>query len=869
LEIVSLGNAVFVSVDAVGPGRGAGRSERVARERVLAAARGDRLDHVRVFGREVARRLADDVAPSGEIAAGERGVRELGGGLEALDGGFGIAGEVLPRDTDDAEEEDEAGVADRAARAHLGEEGVLHEIALAVRDGGRGEGVSITLDGIEEIDAEAALLVEATEVDVVVEVGERGRAFAAWIEGAVARGLSTGLAARVAGAFRALGARAREAEALRRVVWIALLRDVEELAILLDGAVVLVAEQDDDDHGVGAEKIGPLLEQHLIFALGDGFAILDHDGLIRVGIDEEAIPALELRLVATANLTDAAHHVAQGGDEARLAREIAYRGFAGRDELLRGIPGEEALALVGGEGLSLAGLAAGEEVGSVVVAEVARSATLGLGGGAGVGAVAAQARADEADVEVAHRDELAPAAGGAGVERALGLYADGGAARVDAAGAQQAEEDVRQGLGEDLLLVVHRAGVVDDEEEIDLGGDEGRWRRGRRGAAGGGARGVAAVTAQAVDDDLPSTRGAEPREREGRREESSERNRGRAAVHGKILSSRIGRRDRKLLRGHARISCVSFGFRASGLAKGRSARGGLERDDDGDANGVGGGGANGLVLEEQAHARGGLGAHAFGARHLDALGAAARAHEELHLEAARRAAQASMLGDAFADVGRGGVEHLLDLADLAVLELGSADFHQRGQGGLGVFAGIGRRGRGVRGQVGWRRGRRLRGRREPARVALVGEEAANEAAMRVAELAVGAARERGGVGGRRPGVAGRVGVFGENVGVFRGFERKSRRRARGRHGKERLGLQWRCPDARGCAGTRGDEGEAQGARAEEAAGRSRKAHAMGIHRWRRWATFSAKGRRRGALVERRRRGVEVGRLAICRGPPRD
>ena len=82
--------------------------------------------------------------------------------------------------------------------------------------------------------------------------------------------------------------------------------------------------------------------------------------------------------------------------------------------------------------------------------------------------MAAEAGADDADVDVLDRLELPRRALGARVERALGGLVGGDALLVDAEGVDQALDQIGDGVGEDGLLVGHRAGVVDHQQEIDL-----------------------------------------------------------------------------------------------------------------------------------------------------------------------------------------------------------------------------------------------------------------------------------------------------------------------------------------------------------------------------------------------------------------
>jgi len=82
-----------------------------------------------------------------------------------------------------------------------------------------------------------------------------------------------------------------------------------------------------------------------------------------------------------------------------------------------------------------------------------------------IAAATAERRGHDPDVHVVQRWKFG-AAGGA-VAGQIG-YSEHPARTVDAVGGDQAGDHVRDGLGEELLLVSHRPRVVDHEKEVDL-----------------------------------------------------------------------------------------------------------------------------------------------------------------------------------------------------------------------------------------------------------------------------------------------------------------------------------------------------------------------------------------------------------------
>ena len=76
---------------------------------------------------------------------------------------------------------------------------------------------------------------------------------------------------------------------------------------------------------------------------------VDADGLVRVGIDEEAVPALDLRLEAAADLAGAEHHVLEVGDEARRRRRHGARGGVDADRAEVRLAGRASCFAVGSQ----------------------------------------------------------------------------------------------------------------------------------------------------------------------------------------------------------------------------------------------------------------------------------------------------------------------------------------------------------------------------------------------------------------------------------------------------------------------------------------------------------------------------------------
>src|SRR5262249_26305950 len=83
-------------------------------------------------------------------------------------------------------------------------------------------------------------------------------------------------------------------------------------------------------------------------------------------------------------------------------------------------------------------------------------------------AVIAEARGDDPDVNVVDGIELALETFRAVLVRRLRLRARRDALRVQAKRVYQALDEVRHCVAQDFLLVGHRSGVVDSEEQVDL-----------------------------------------------------------------------------------------------------------------------------------------------------------------------------------------------------------------------------------------------------------------------------------------------------------------------------------------------------------------------------------------------------------------
>jgi hypothetical protein len=252
---------------------------------------------------------------------------------------------------------------DGIGRVEVGEDRIRDELSLPVRDLHRREPVRIAIDGIEEINTEAALLLEAAKVRRILGVGEDlglpVRVDAGGIGRAGAGGLGARSAAWIVRVDAALLPRSRQVE--RRAVHVLELVREEELPVLPRRAVVLVGEHDDSEHGVRAKELGPLGEQHLVDARRLRQAVHDRNGVVRLRVDKKAVKALELRLEAAPDLPDAEDEVFQ------FLSMFPGVGVA-RGHLVRErIPREEAFAGVRIDGARAAGVGAREEAALIVV----------------------------------------------------------------------------------------------------------------------------------------------------------------------------------------------------------------------------------------------------------------------------------------------------------------------------------------------------------------------------------------------------------------------------------------------------------------------------------------------------------------------
>ena len=380
-------------------------------------------------------------------------LRELVVGLEAFAEVVGIAGDVLVWHAHDTREEHAVGGSERTVLGN--EERVVDELAGAVGDRRRRQPLHVAVDRLQQVDAEAALLLEAVQVVVLVL---RDRIFAAAsrilaaVVGNVLRARRAALAPRVSCAdgagtqprhpelFRGTGARGEVAEAGT------------------DGAIVFVGEHDDGNEGVGSYERPPLREQLRVDPDGDGLVPFDGEALGRLRIDQEAVPALEGRLVPASAL---AHPLDELGDVGDEGVEIV---LPRRVELAFGVPGQKAVVLVGlhrggaigdvGEQVGLAVDTRGDAPPRSLKARLAQ----------------AEARRDDADVDVEDGLELAMGALGAfarrppdGHRRHRRVGIIGEAHRV-----HQRLDELGHRERENGLLVGHRLGVVDRDEDVDL-----------------------------------------------------------------------------------------------------------------------------------------------------------------------------------------------------------------------------------------------------------------------------------------------------------------------------------------------------------------------------------------------------------------
>ena len=229
-------------------------------------------------------------------------------------------------------------------------------------------------------------------------------------------------------------------------------------------------------------------------------AIDDGEAGVRIRLDQEAVPALELRLDPAAVLVNPGDEIGEVGLEpARVAERRARPRVLPRVRGDAGEPGEEARRRVGERGLARHGCAgfgrALEQVPLVVVVAIEhRPVHRDRLRGArrvlvpGLAQPRPEGRAHDPDVEVVDRGELELLSRGAGRVplrvRDRRRERPGRVVRVAAVGGHEPGDQIRDRLLEVGLLVPHRRGVVDREEEVDPGdrllrdlGGEVRLRR--------------------------------------------------------------------------------------------------------------------------------------------------------------------------------------------------------------------------------------------------------------------------------------------------------------------------------------------------------------------------------------------------------
>lgn len=464
----------FVAVDLVGE-RHRSVDERIARDGVRPGTLLERFDHERIERLHVGRGVAEDDVP-GRWAAGIhriRRTREFGSVLEALLQVVLVTRDVLPRHANDAGEEDQARVADARVvvlRIEVREDRVVHDVPVTIGNSGVRERLDVAVDRVEEVDTEALLLIPAAQVDVVFRVAQERRArsaigiFAGGIVRTTTGTLTTRLAARIVGILGAFLTSSGQTHGRRTV---AQLTDVIELAVLFDRAVVFVRQHDDREERIGTHELGALLQEHHVGTRGNGLEVVDDDCLVRIGISEEAVDGLELRLVTATDLARTDDHVAQRGNDAHVS--VFDDCFAA--VLVLGIPREELLVHERGGFLAAALIKTREQVTLVVVRRVGvwraffRSR---INAGAGVGAMAADAGARHTDVNVEDRLEFALRSSRTHVGGIRGLRHCRSAVVIDTTRIDETLHEVGDGKREDLLLVRHGAGVVDAEHEVDL-----------------------------------------------------------------------------------------------------------------------------------------------------------------------------------------------------------------------------------------------------------------------------------------------------------------------------------------------------------------------------------------------------------------
>ena len=276
----------------------------------------------------------------------------------------------------------------------------------------------------------------------------------------------------------------------------------------VDLGVVLVRQHEDRHERVRTQEVGTLLEDRRIdpVPLRDGRAA-HHRRLeigVRIRLDEEAVPALELRLDAAAELVNADDELLKVGlQHHRVPDRRRTHGRRGRglDALVVRVgarePVEEVRRIGGPErGLRVVGQVVRvgrtvEQVPLIVVVPVDRPAARQRPRGARSGAwtrvrgeAPSERRAHDPDVQVVNGRELRVRGPRAAVARDVGL-SHHVAHAVDAVRRHEPGDKVRDGLREVRLLVTHRRRVVDVEQQVHLvdgrlldRGDEVRLRDG-------------------------------------------------------------------------------------------------------------------------------------------------------------------------------------------------------------------------------------------------------------------------------------------------------------------------------------------------------------------------------------------------------
>ena len=387
--------------------------------------------------------------------------------------------------------------------------GAARVLAVPVWDLQRLETIEVALDGELRIEAVAALhVVRVPNVEAVL----RGRvdALAVGAAGHLAVGVlrdgrSIGLVAREAarGAVGIVGARRggavdvdrREALA-RRPRHGSVEGRAGELARAgrpaataegerIGPGVLFVGQHDHGDERVAAEEVLALLQNRRVEAVEIGLRRVDRgvelDRVVRIRLDEEAVPALELRFETAAVLLGADGQILEVLDEGGnvgLLGDVRI-GLALVLRLVRREPREEVAAVVveglrvhdRGLGRAAGRLRAADEVTAIVVVAVAdgRPRCAAARFADVLRAAAAERRGDDAEVQIVDRRELELPAVGAGQRRgAGGLLALRLVGLVLAVRREQTRHEVRHGLLQEILLVAHRRRVVDREQEVEL-----------------------------------------------------------------------------------------------------------------------------------------------------------------------------------------------------------------------------------------------------------------------------------------------------------------------------------------------------------------------------------------------------------------